>query len=44
VCREYKWDYWTYLDQPYWFIKAITERMKIDGVKAKAEEAKSARN
>jgi len=43
ICKEYGWDYHTYLNQPIWFIDLIMERMKIDAKKAKQEELKNKR-
>lgn len=40
ICEKYKWDYYTYLAQPVWFIELIHDRMSIDAKKAKAEQAK----
>lgn len=42
VCRAYKWDLYTYLAQPSWFLELIIERMRIDAKKAEAEEKKAA--
>ena len=43
VCRAYKWDFYTYLAQPAWFLDLIIEKMIIDGKKAEAENAKAKR-
>lgn len=40
ICEMYGWDYFTYIAQPEWFIKTITEKMKIDSIRQKQEEAK----
>ena len=41
VCRAYKWDFYTYLAQPSWFLDLILEKMSIDATKAEAEARKS---
>jgi len=33
ICREMKWDYWQYQNQPSWFIDVL-----IEMIKAEAEE------
>jgi len=40
ICQMYHWDYYTYLNQPLWFIEMITEKMIIDGKKQQAEQHK----
>ncbi len=30
ICHEMKWDYFTYLEQPEWFVKAINSKMNIE--------------
>lgn len=40
ICRMYGWDWDTYHDQPYHFIKTIVGRMKIDKAKADHEASK----
>lgn len=30
VCKQFGWDYYTYMSQPNWFIKMIIEAMIID--------------
>lgn len=37
ICREFGWDYFTYMLQPTWFIDLIVEKMNIDSVHAEAE-------
>jgi hypothetical protein len=43
ICRQFKWDYYTYLAQPVWFVDLIIEGMKIDAMKAEREQAKAKR-
>ncbi len=38
ICRQYHWDYYTYLAQPLWVIDLIVEKMKIDAKKQKARD------
>lgn len=41
ICRQFGWDYHTYLAQPIWFIKLILEMMKIETKKAEADMRKA---
>ncbi len=29
VCRAYKWDFYTYLAQPAWFLDLIIEKIRL---------------
>jgi len=40
VCRNMKWDYWTYLKQPSWLIDLILMKQKIDSEFAEIEANK----
>lgn len=40
ICREFGWDYHTYMNQPTWFLDLIMHKFEIDSVKAKHEAAK----
>lgn len=37
VCEIYGWDYYTYLNQPSWFIELIKVKMKVDNDKIKKD-------
>jgi len=41
VCKQFGWDYYTYLAQPIWFIDLILEKMSIDAKKSEFEQRKS---
>jgi len=30
LCHEMKWDYWTYINQPNWFIDLLVTKWNID--------------
>jgi len=30
ICDYMKWDYWTYIKQPSWFIDLLIIKMRID--------------
>lgn len=30
ICQEMKWDYYTYLRQPIWFINLLKIKLKVD--------------
>ena len=36
ICEKFKWDYYTYINQPHWFIELIVEKMIIDAKKEAA--------
>jgi len=40
----YGWDYYTYMNQPTWFVELIIERMRIDAKKQEAEAKAQRRN
>jgi len=33
ICEQFGWDYWTYMNQPTWFIDMIIEKRKIEAKK-----------
>lgn len=41
ICQEFNWDYYTYLNQPTWFIDLIQDKLKLDSDKIKKESKKS---
>lgn len=41
ICMKFGWDYYTYMEQPSWFIDLIIFRMTIDAKKAKQESIKA---
>ena len=30
MCHEMKWDYWTFLKQPTWFVEGLRTKMVIE--------------
>jgi len=44
VCIEMKWDYYTYLDQPEWFVNTIVKKMSHDTRHAKLQQKQQKRN
>ena len=32
ICREMKWDYHTYLDQPTWLIDMLTQMLHAEAI------------
>lgn len=30
ICELMHWDYWTYIEQPQWFIDALLDKFEID--------------
>jgi len=42
LCHEMKWDYFTYMSQPNWFIDGLIEKINID-IKYQNQENKKNR-
>lgn len=40
ICETYKWDYYTYLSQPLWFLEAIRDKMEMDSENIKKSSKK----
>mgnify|MGYP007071573818 CR=1 FL=1 len=36
ICEKMGWDYYTYLDQPTWFVELLIQKMEIDNKKEAA--------
>lgn len=37
MCEKMKWDYWTYMKQPTWFIETLLMKMSVDAEQAEIE-------
>lgn len=35
ICEKMGWDYWTYCQQPYWFIRLLARKFDVDAQQAK---------
>lgn len=44
VCHEMKWTYLEYIEQPYWFISAIQNKLNIENHFKNKEIKKQQRN
>jgi hypothetical protein len=33
LCEKMGWDYYTYLDQPVWFVELLIQKLEIDNKK-----------
>jgi len=40
ICKYMGWDYYTYINQPYWFIELILMKTKVDAEFAEVEANK----
>jgi hypothetical protein len=44
TCREMKWDYWTYLKQPTWFISNLRIMRRVEYEENKLRETSNKSN
>ena len=38
MCKEMKWDYWTYMNQPAWFIETLHMMKKVETEEERIKE------
>jgi len=40
ICQEMGWDYWTYMNQPQWFLDLLRDKLVLDSKELKKESKK----
>lgn len=40
LCHEMKWDYWTYIAQPEWFIVGLRTKINVETIYKNREQKK----
>ena len=43
LCHEMKWDYWTYLSQPEWFVIGLRAKLNADAHYSNLQQKKSSK-